>query len=484
MGVVMLKVVGGVILIAAIGGFVLWGASERAAGVQAAISERAQSVAENAVHGVQAEVSGRDIRISGLADTEAERDALLGALNEIEGARVVTDELKILPLAKPYVMAATRKGGQTLLQGNVPTEDLRAVFASSGASGVEGLTLVSGAPERWEKAIGAGLKALSQMDEGSVSLNGTTLRLTGLVEEPSERDALLASVALPDGFAFESDIETRDDGLLVAYEIAFDVARGVTVTGTLPDGLDVDQIGKALGGLKALGDAVTVQKGDPEVALAALSALKPWLPQLGNLTFAMNEDGPSLTGVVAPNVDAARLSDQMKATLAEGTTLSLSAPTRLPEDGARRVNAITGKQEQFQFGAWMQGFDFAPTLSNCAAQTERFLASVKINFASGVADFDASSAPAVSGLAVIMDRCIRGANLVAEIAGHTDNTGNGNFERSANRALFVRAAVVNRGVPANAVSAIGYGGSKPIADNGTEAGRAANRRVTVRWGQR
>jgi OOP family OmpA-OmpF porin len=322
------------------------------------------------------------------------------------------------------------------------------------------------------------------MDEGSVSLNGTTLRLTGLVEEPSERDALLASVALPDGFAFESDIETRDDGLLVAYEIAFDVARGVTVTGTLPDGLDVDQIGKALGGLKALGDAVTVQKGDPEVALAALSALKPWLPQLGNLTFAMNEDGPSLTGVVAPNVDAARLSDQMKATLAEGTTLSLSAPTRLPEDGARRVNAITGKQEQFQFGAWMQGFDFPPTLSNCAAQTERFLASVKINFASGVADFDASSAPAVSGLAVIMDRCIRGANLVAEIAGHTDNTGNGNFERSANRALFVRAAVVNRGVPANAVSAIGYGGSKPIADNGTEAGRAANRRVTVRWGQR
>jgi OOP family OmpA-OmpF porin len=148
MGVVMLKVVGGVILIAAIGGFVLWGASERAAGVQAAISERAQSVAENAVHGVQAEVSGRDIRISGLADTEAERDALLGALNEIEGARVVTDELKILPLAKPYVMAATRKGGQTLLQGNVPTEDLRAVFASSGASGVEGLTLASGAPER------------------------------------------------------------------------------------------------------------------------------------------------------------------------------------------------------------------------------------------------------------------------------------------------------------------------------------------------
>ena len=183
----MQKVIGGVILIAAVGGFVLWPVSERAKGVQAAISERAQSVAENAVHNVQAEVSGRDIRISGFADTEAERDALLGALNGIEGARGVTDDLTLLPIAKPYMIAATRKGGQTLLQGNVPTEDLRAVFANSGVSGAEGLTLASGAPELWEKAIGAGLKALSQMEEGSVSLNGATLRLTGLVDEPSAR---------------------------------------------------------------------------------------------------------------------------------------------------------------------------------------------------------------------------------------------------------------------------------------------------------
>lgn len=480
----MQKVIGGVILIAAVGGFVLWGVSERAKGVQAAISERAQSVAENAVHNVQAEVSGRDIRISGFADTEAERDALLGALNGIEGARGVTDDLTLLPTAKPYMIAATRKGGQTLLQGNVPTEDLRAVFANSGVSGSEGLTLASGAPERWEKAIGAGLKALSQMEEGSVSLNGATLRLTGLVDEPSARAALLASVTLPDGFTFESDIETRDDGLLVAYEIAFDIGRGVAVTGTLPIGLNVVQIAQALGELKATGDAVAVEKGDPAVVLAALSALKPWLPQLENITFTMKEDVASLTGIVAPNVDAAQLADQMKAEFAEGTVLSLSTLTTLPQDGARRVNVITGVREQFQFGAWMQAFDFTPTLSNCTEQTNRFLASSKINFASGVADFDARSAPVISGLAVILNRCIRGANLSAELAGHTDNTGNGKFERSANRALFVRAALINSGVSADAISAIGYGGSKPIADNATDTGRAANRRVTVRWGQR
>ncbi|WP_293450114.1 OmpA family protein [Planktotalea sp.] len=289
---------------------------------------------------------------------------------------------------------------------------------------------------------------------------------------------------MPDGFTFESDIETRDDGLLVAYEIAFDIGRGVTVTGTLPTGLNVVQIAQALCELKATGDAVVVEKGDPAVVLAALSALKPWLPQLENITFTMKEDVASLTGVVAPNVDAAQLADQMKAEFAEGTVLSLSTLKTLPQDGARRVNVITGVQVQFQFGAWMQAFDFTPTLSNCTEQTNGFLASAKINFASGVADFDARSAPVISGLAVILNRCIRGANLSAELAGHTDNTGNGKFEHSANRALFVRAALINSGVSADAISAIGYGGSKPIADNATDTGRAANRRVTLRWGQR
>ena len=86
----------------------------------------------------------------------------------------------------------------------------------TGAAGVEGLTLASGAPERWEAAIGAGLGALTQIDEGSVSLTGKALRLTGLVDQPSDRDALIGSIALPDGYTLQNDIETRDDGAPIA----------------------------------------------------------------------------------------------------------------------------------------------------------------------------------------------------------------------------------------------------------------------------
>ena len=44
--------------------------------------------------------------------------------------------------------------------------------------------------------------------------------------------------------------------------------------------------------------------------------------------------------------------------------------------------------------------------------------------------------------------------------------------------------MIARGVPREAISAVGYGPSKPLADNATEASRAANRSTTVRWAQR
>jgi len=54
---------------------------------------------------------------------------------------------------------------------------------------------------------------------------------------------------------------------------------------------------------------------------------------------------------------------------------------------------------------------------------------------------------------------------------------------SAAHALVVGEAMIARGVPREAISAVGYGPSKPLADNATEASRAANRSTTVRWAQ-
>ena len=65
------------------------------------------------------------------------------------------------------------------------------------------------------------------------------------------------------------------------------------------------------------------------------------------------------------------------------------------------------------------------------------------------------------------------------IEGHTDNQGEAtkNEELSGQRALTVKKWLVDHGVKAERLIAVGFGQNKPIADNSTDAGRAQNRRT-------
>jgi outer membrane protein OmpA-like peptidoglycan-associated protein len=66
-----------------------------------------------------------------------------------------------------------------------------------------------------------------------------------------------------------------------------------------------------------------------------------------------------------------------------------------------------------------------------------------------------------------------------EIRGHTDNVGDekANESLSLQRANEVMKYLSSKGVPQNQMTAKGYGESKPVATNDTEAGRAKNRRT-------
>ena len=68
------------------------------------------------------------------------------------------------------------------------------------------------------------------------------------------------------------------------------------------------------------------------------------------------------------------------------------------------------------------------------------------------------------------------------VAGHTDSTGSEEYNQtlSQKRAESVKNALVQRGVAAYRINAVGYGESQPVGDNETEFGRQQNRRVEVR----
>ncbi len=78
---------------------------------------------------------------------------------------------------------------------------------------------------------------------------------------------------------------------------------------------------------------------------------------------------------------------------------------------------------------------------------------------------------------------IKTNNFKIELFGHTDNVGKNdyNLQLSQRRADAVRRYLIEKGIPAADISAIGKGETEPIEDNTSEKGKAKNRRVEVKF---
>lgn len=99
--------------------------------------------------------------------------------------------------------------------------------------------------------------------------------------------------------------------------------------------------------------------------------------------------------------------------------------------------------------------------------------------------FDTGRADIKSNLRPILDQFAQGLgqqpSMEVRIVGHTDNTGSDaiNNPLSVNRAQSARDYLVMRGVSSARIAIDGRGSREPIADNGSESGRARNRRIDI-----
>ena len=112
-----------------------------------------------------------------------------------------------------------------------------------------------------------------------------------------------------------------------------------------------------------------------------------------------------------------------------------------------------------------------------AIDKEGFIA-LDVRFATASADILPESQPLIDQIVALLKKR---PTLKLGVEGHTDNTGTpvGNRTLSEARARSVVAALTSAGVSPDRLFAAGFGQDKPIADNRTEAGRAANRRVEL-----
>jgi OOP family OmpA-OmpF porin len=114
---------------------------------------------------------------------------------------------------------------------------------------------------------------------------------------------------------------------------------------------------------------------------------------------------------------------------------------------------------------------------NCQKLFDELLAGGKdVEFDTARATIHSNSNALLDALADVIKQC---PDAKIEVGGHTDSRGSTSYNQalSERRALAVRDALIKRGATAGNLTAVGYGESRPIADNATKEGRARNRRT-------
>ncbi|HBZ43504.1 MAG TPA: hypothetical protein DEO85_05460 [Maritimibacter sp.] len=475
--------VGIIVLIGGIAALAYWGAIDHAVRMENEVRTAADAVAGSTVHPMEVRVSGRDITLSGTADTEDELAGLLTSLNQVNGRRVVrSDEVTVLPVADPYATGLAKGAdGSFGMTGTVPTEAAGKTLETAGLTGAEQLSLASGAPDGWSDALVTGHTALGPLDEGSFALSGKTAIFSGVAKTPQEAARAETALAdLPDGFETIADITVLDPGV-VTFEARYEAAGGLHLDGSVPESIGKDGFAQALGLGGADGDVRTTSATMP-ILEEALTELKPVMPLLNTLTLRVeNGELTNVTASILPGLDETLVASLLATAI--GGPVELVDTAFTAENGETRVNTATGRTEVAVNGFWLKTPDFPVSKVTCNDEAAKVQENRSIQFVTGSAELDTTSLDVINDIAGLVLHCTAPFGMNVVIGGHTDSDGDdkANYTLSVARARAVRDALIERGIPASKMVAIGYGETEPVASNDTEEGRAQNRRTTFNW---
>ncbi|MEM6729757.1 MAG: BON domain-containing protein, partial [Pseudomonadota bacterium] len=376
-------ILGGIVFIGGVGALGWFASAGIAPQIEEAMGAAAEAEAEGAIHAVSVDVSGRDVTVSGLVDSEEERAEIIAALAEVPGQRVIRDELEVLPPATPFTLTIERDGDALAIEGFVPTEADRARLAEAIGPGASVLTLASGAPDdAWTDAAIAGFEALAALKSGALSISDADLTLTGLAATPVEDAAAkTALAALPEGYGATIDLDVEDDGR--PFALIIDYVRGgtATATGKLPVTMTAD----VLTALEAdlISDGLAIARIPSEDGqwpagaagfIAALAALEEGALTLTDRTGTLMGVG-TRAGIVAAEEVLASLPASFTAAT-EFTLFDDGAPLRLSAEKTESGTEISGK---LPFGAapealGLDAFGAQIAIAEIDARTPDFLA--------------------------------------------------------------------------------------------------------------
>lgn len=341
------------------------------------------------------------------------------------------------------------------------------ILAAARAAGTEGqpqCTIGLGVPSpHWASAAEAGIAAIKALGGGTITFSDGDVTLTALPETAQaqfDRTIGELQTALPAAFSLQATLPVAQDPATqgpAQFTATLNDKGMAELRGRLNDAFMrtmVDSFARAQFGADRVYTATRLDTDLPSGwsvrVLAGLEALG--LLNEGSLT--VRADLVEVQGVTGRQDARDRISQILSDKLGQGQNFRIKV--RYDE----KFDPLAAQ----------------PTPQECVAQLNQALGLNKISFAPGSAEIEGEARQVIDTLAEILKTC---AALELEIAGHTDSQGSegGNQALSQARAEAVLSALIGRRVDTRGFTSRGYGEANPIADNGTEAGREANRRI-------
>ncbi|MGL5011402.1 MAG: OmpA family protein [Paracoccaceae bacterium] len=415
-------------------------------------------------------VAADRIAVKAITDSEAEKRRVETELRSMapQGITLELDVSAPRPVLTPFTLRfLIDDAGARFDACSADTETAKGriitAATQAGIAGAVNCTVGLGVPSpRWADATIAGIAAVKALGQGTITFSDADVSLEAAVGTPQatfDRVVGELQAALPPSFSLDAKLPRPaavQEGP-AEFTATLSAEGKVELRGRLIDEMQrdaVDAFAKAKFGTGAVYTATRLGEGLPEGwptrVLAGLAALA----ELENGSLLVRADTVEVSGVTGSLRAQDRITQTLSAALGQGASFKV----------------IVSYDEELDPLAAL------PTPEECKAEIDVATARQKITFTPGSAEIASAAQATIAALADILSDC---PGLQMEIAGHTDAQGSegGNLSLSQARAEAVLIALQGRGVDVSAMRAQGYGEVAPIADNESDAGREANRRI-------
>jgi outer membrane protein OmpA-like peptidoglycan-associated protein len=358
-------------------------------------------------------------------------------------------------------MGIVNDGSAVEVIGMVPSEATRVALVDTvkarfpGRAVTDKTQVVPGAPEGWQQCIVAGLASLPRLTRGKSMLTNRKLEVTGETDDYAAAQSVPNDVKGAAGQSCEATTNIKFTGQMktdLTWNATRDASGLVTLEGEAPDDptrTRLVEMARQIYAGSSISDRMKIVGASAEPWMSATRIGLEQLARLrrGDVSLAAKE----LT--IKGAADSEQVAKDIRGVLS----------TDLPP-GFKGTDAITVMTADEK------------AADSCQSLMRQTTAKGMINFERAKSDLTADSTQTLKDLVEIANEC---PAFSIQIEGHTDAEGTDerNQKLSDRRAQAVADFLARNGVDAKRLTTVGYGATRPLADNDTEVGRAKNRRI-------